>query len=617
MKISHIQKDHIEAAAKIILKNKVQNSNRGIYKVTVNNKEYDFKQLIRVAHNQTEGNEQDWLDFQSKKEYRDYVEQLGYPIGAQNKKIPFFSSSDILDISNNSLKTYNPNDPGDRKLSEEIKQNAWAKTSYWLTLLNMELESYKTKIIKNWAQRNWDNGKKVSAFKSYTWAKIYKEGDDDKHIYFTIGIDGYTKSLLIKIDFKRVGTSLTKNQKDLCQRLINTVTTEKIPIKDLHSNSWETLIEKTINFITDHSDTYTKIIDEVWSTNQRRIARLAFNTNGWVFPSGPYGKSTHPDSHEARHGYGHEEWLLDTSKIINGYHYGFLEPIRKQQGAYQENIYDVWLYTIDGVAGKRFWIGEISNVEVLNKEQADEANNIYKLNGWLNEMEGQIRASGGNDKGFSNWKGVDLFNIRFKVGDIFLNDEYVELPSNHQIYNLSRYSFAHFKEEYIIKDKDIADFSDDFFDSETNSTSDKKARTSNYIRKAKAIEITYLHNEISDKLAEHLKNIYGESNVKIECNAGYDSNRIDIVVRANNQYIFYEIKTYPTLKSSIREAIGQLLEYCMWTNHKRANELIIVTQPHKNYEKVEKYLNHLRSILNINLYYQSFDLDTNTLSEKL
>jgi len=100
-------------------------------------------------------------------------------------------------------------------------------------------------------------------------------------------------------------------------------------------NWWKTLFQ-----LKKHSD-IALIFGE--TLIEKRVARLAWNDFGWVMPSGPFGKSEHKDSHEAKHGYGHEEWLFDTSKLIKGFHYGFLEPIRKEQDAYADKIYDVWL----------------------------------------------------------------------------------------------------------------------------------------------------------------------------------------------------------------------------------------------------------------------------------
>ena len=55
----------------------------------------------------------------------------------------------------------------------------------------------------------------------------------------------------------------------------------------------------------------------------------------------------------------------------------------------------------------------------------------------------------------------------------------------------------------------------------------------------------------------------------------------------------------------------------MWTEEKRAEEMIIVTQPNQEMSEVATYMNHLRKQFNIPIFYQSFDVETNLLSEKL
>ncbi len=194
-------------------------------------------------------------------------------------------------------------------------------------------------------------------------------------------------------------------------------------------NWWKTLIQ-----LKGHSD-IALIFSE--TLIEKRVARITWNDYGWIMPSGPYGKSEHKDSHEAIHGYGHEEWLFDTSKIIDGYHYGFLEPVRKEQDAYIGKNYNVWLYTINGVTKKRFWVGEIENLIVIDNAEASNTMKKYFENGWLEEMEEQIKASGANIRGFSNWKGIDLFNVKFKPSDISTNDPYFELDDSHPIYEQS------------------------------------------------------------------------------------------------------------------------------------------------------------------------------------
>ncbi len=66
--------------------------------------------------------------------------------------------------------------------------------------------------------------------------------------------------------------------------------------------------------------------------NEKKLARICWNSNSWQKPSGKYGKSKNPDAYEMIVGYGHEEWLLDLEKIIDGFHYAYLQAI----GAHRE-----------------------------------------------------------------------------------------------------------------------------------------------------------------------------------------------------------------------------------------------------------------------------------------
>jgi len=347
---------------------------------------------------------------------------------------------------------------------------------------------------------------------------------------------------------------------------------------------------------------------------EKRVARITWNDNGWVMPSGTYGKSEHSDSHEAKYGYGHEEWLFDTSKLIKGFHYGFLEPIRKQQDAYSNNLYNVWLYSINGETKKRFWIGEIYNLFVIDKEEAELIKQTYIDNGWFEEMEAQIVESGASAKGFSNWKGVDLFNVKFKPNDIFVNDPYFELSDTHPINDQPRYSFAHFKQEYDI----IQEVTEDNFGFKSSSDGDEDdndPKVKKHFRQPKAVEIVYLHRAISNSLTKTLRQIHGKKNVTREHPAGYGANKIDIVVNEKTSMIFYEIKTYNSLKTSIREAFGQLMEYCFYPDKHKAKELIIVTQLQADKQTIS-YFQHLRVTFKLPIYYQSYDIETKSLSPK-
>ena len=84
----------------------------------------------------------------------------------------------------------------------------------------------------------------------------------------------------------------------------------------------------------------------------------------------------------------------------------------------------------------------------------------------------------------------------------------------------------------------------------------------------------------------------------------------------NEQIIFYEIKSYNNIKSCIRDGIGQLMEYTYWPNQNNADKLIVVSQKLNGIEDAKTYMENVRFITNLPIYYQYFDLESNTLSEE-
>lgn len=382
----------------------------------------------------------------------------------------------------------------------------------------------------------------------------------------------------------------------------------------------EEINSKDINKVLDCFDYLIHTYEEVEfgkTKIEKRISRLTWNNNGWVKPSGPEGKSKNKDTHEGQFGYGHEEWLFDTSKLVNGYHYGFLEPIRKQQQAYVNNSYDVWLYTIDSISKKRFWIGEINNVEVIDSIEAEKIKEVYIENDWHNEMESQIVDCSANAEGFSDWNGVDLFNVKFLPTDVKFNSDYYELPKENKIYELSRYSFANYEDELTPQkiDKEFV-FNYDNLEQSGNYVDKLKIGSSSYDREPKAIEVTYVHKAICDGIKAKFISQFGHKNISTENQAGYGNNRIDLVVKNENKYIFYEIKAYNSSRTSIREAIGQLLEYSYWVNKDNANKLVIVSQKLGDLDDSKIYIKHIRDKFGLPIYFQTFDLTTKELSEE-
>ncbi len=122
----------------------------------------------------------------------------------------------------------------------------------------------------------------------------------------------------------------------------------------------------------------------------------------------------------------------------------------------------------------------------------------------------------------------------------------------------------------------------------------------------KELDIDLRHNDLQEALYQKLVMEYGERNVREECPTGTGS-RIDIVVRSENDFWFYEIKTALSPRACIREALGQLLEYAFWPGTQVANCLVIAGEPALDDEGA-KYLNTLREHFSLPIKYEQIIL---------
>jgi hypothetical protein len=115
------------------------------------------------------------------------------------------------------------------------------------------------------------------------------------------------------------------------------------------------------------------------------------------------------------------------------------------------------------------------------------------------------------------------------------------------------------------------------------------------------------HNELQNALVDYLKT---DSNI---ISVDSEINNVDIAVKTvAGEKIFYELKT-SDVRIALRLAIGQLLEYCHYSNKTKADKMIIVTKYAPSNDDII-YIKRLRTLYKIPIYYQQFDIDKKQLS---
>jgi len=128
------------------------------------------------------------------------------------------------------------------------------------------------------------------------------------------------------------------------------------------------------------------------------LARLCWNSTNWVRPPGEAAKSEHGDTYNAEMGFGHEEWLFNYQWILDGWKYGFLQPVNRSLAKVQGKTLDVRLYTIS--PGRHwYYVGHLRSCEVLTEEAAEAARKEFKRRGWFKDMMSHLRQVGGNVAG--------------------------------------------------------------------------------------------------------------------------------------------------------------------------------------------------------------------------
>jgi len=195
----------------------------------------------------------EWPSNTNESEIKYYVKPAPHQENA-----PFFNAAALEKLSNYAGTAYKASDAFLKDLGTTFATEIVDKTNEWINALNIP-SGYSIE-----AERYWQV---AGRFKSFTWAKIYKEVDKDKKIFISVGVDVQHKELLIKLDVLRSGTHKLSNFEI---RAFDYFTQgEELKIS-YHLNQIAALDLDALTFISNQfiklvKETYEQTIDFIWN----------------------------------------------------------------------------------------------------------------------------------------------------------------------------------------------------------------------------------------------------------------------------------------------------------------------------------------------------------------
>lgn len=284
------------------------------------------------------------------------------------------------------------------------------------------------------------------------------------------------------------------------------------------------------------------------------LQRLCWNTNRWRGPTGDmYGRE---DSFVGENGFGHEEWNLNTSDLIDDRIFGYMRYNPSADSPLLAGLHDIFFFTVSP-SRERTLVGFYRNARFLNSDQKKTLQDKFLRSELLEKRMEELIALDlptikTEKRARSLLLGEFASNISVDPNDVYalsgLPTLSAEMLLGREPKYFNRYSTPVFLDaEPIIPDTPIPpQFEIGHLLEEA------------YVRFTKEQQkvIARQHNILSNRFQPWLKE-NGAERIRTE------SQFVDVQCYFNGKHYLFELKTCAQqhTRPAIREALGQLLEY--------------------------------------------------------
>ncbi len=239
----------------------------------------------------------------------------------------------------------------------------------------------------------------------------------------------------------------------------------------------------------------------------------------------------------------------------------------------------------------------INNLYVPDGSELGWVLNQTRVNGWLDSMQRQIQGLGLPVEPLVNPSPSSIANVRFLPENVTFYEPMILVRPPHKTTRIHRYQPLNWDDgfEPILSPPDRA------LSPEQSEDDDSPDRLETERMRAAQTGTTFdpQHAKLQNRLRRKLRAQYGTDSVKME------NEFVDLKLFESGRITFIEIKMERTVKSCIRSALGQLLEYAHYPNLQKADRLLIVGDVFAT-EYDTTYLRHIREIYNLPVYYSQW-----------
>ena len=317
------------------------------------------------------------------------------------------------------------------------------------------------------------------------------------------------------------------------------------------------------------------------------MQRVCWNTRGWQLPSGATTEKGFP----GENGFGHEEWNFQIDDVWNGFIFPYIYQIPQQRKLKEHNgKFNIGFFTRHQERNQWFFIGIHHGAELISEEEYSKIIKEFKSHGIFERRAEELFTTAGSfkTKKAALKEVMDAFRvpyIRVKIPvsgvEMFPQPIPIDKPGNVRFKSFT----------YIER------FPSNKISNRKKDRQQKSALAEDgYFRESpgKLSVIIPKHNELSNNFVAWLG--------KMGISAKQEENYIDVLFEDGGVSYIAELKVIYGVGTtkSIRESLGQLLEYNYYPGRSEKKEWMIVLDQ-QPLETDKEYVANLVSKFNIRL----------------